>query len=70
MTCLAAMQIVEKRFVSLDEDVSKQLPEWEDALILAGFDEKNGGKPILEKALNTITLRQEELYMFHIHAAK
>jgi CubicO group peptidase (beta-lactamase class C family) len=43
--------------IDLDDDVSKYLPELKDAVILKGFDDKNGGKPILEKAQNPITLR-------------
>ena len=57
VTCVAAMQCVEHGMIELDDDVSKFVPELNDAMILKGFDEKNGGKPILEKAQHPITLR-------------
>lgn len=51
------MQCIERGLVDLDEDVTKHLPEWKEAMILTGFDEKNGGKPILIKPVNVMTLR-------------
>lgn len=54
---MAAMQCVERGLVNLDDDITTHLPEWKDTMMLTGFDEENGDKPILEKALNKITLR-------------
>ena len=59
VTCVAAMQCVERGLVNLDDDITDHLPEWKHAVILTGFDEKNGGEPILIEAVNPITLRQE-----------
>ena len=56
VTCVAAMQCVERGLLKLTGDISLLLPEWKDALILKGFSKNEGGKPILEKAQNTITL--------------
>jgi CubicO group peptidase (beta-lactamase class C family) len=56
MTTVAALQCVEKGLFTLDEDVTRILPEWKDADILTGFDDE--GKPKLVKAKNTITLRK------------
>jgi CubicO group peptidase (beta-lactamase class C family) len=57
MTTIAALQCVEKGLFTLDEDVSRILPEWKDPDIITGFDEGTG-KPILVKAKNKITLRR------------
>jgi len=57
VTCVAAMQCVERGLVRLEEDISTWLPEWKDALILKGFDTDNGQKPILEKAQSPIFLK-------------
>jgi hypothetical protein len=57
VTCVAAMQCVERGLVNLDDDITDHLPEWKHAMILTGFDEKNDGKPILTEAVNPITLR-------------
>lgn len=56
MTTIAAMQAVERGLFTLDEDVTKFLPEWKDAEIIVGFEE-GSDKPILEKSTKTITLR-------------
>ncbi|KAL3428511.1 beta-lactamase family protein [Phlyctema vagabunda] len=55
MTTIAAMQVVERGLIGLDDDVSDVLHEWKDAEILEGFGED--GKPILRRAKNKITLR-------------
>lgn len=57
VTCVAAMQCVERGIVKLDEDVSAWLPEWKEAQILKGFDTSNEQKPILEKAQHPIFLK-------------
>jgi hypothetical protein len=51
------MQCVERGLVNLDDDVSVHLPEWKDPMILTGFDENDGKKPILVKSKTPITLR-------------
>ena len=61
---MAAMQCVEKGLVALDDDISKYLPEWKEPMILTGFNEENGRKPILERARSSITLRQILLFLF------
>ncbi|CAG8982117.1 hypothetical protein HYALB_00003209, partial [Hymenoscyphus albidus] len=55
-TAVAIMQCVEQGLFTLDEDVTRLLPELEDIEILRGFDEGTG-KPILVKATKSITLR-------------
>jgi CubicO group peptidase (beta-lactamase class C family) len=57
MTTVAVMQCVEKGLFTLDEDISRILPEWKSPDILTGFEEKTG-EPILRKATKVITLRQ------------
>ncbi|KAF5332025.1 hypothetical protein D9758_014598 [Tetrapyrgos nigripes] len=54
MTIVAAMQLVERGLVNLDEDITRVLHEWKDAAVLAGFDDS--GKPILKPAKNKMTL--------------
>jgi CubicO group peptidase (beta-lactamase class C family) len=55
-TSVAAMQLVEKGLVDLDEDITRILFEWKDIQILAGFEEGTG-KPILKSANRNMTLR-------------
>lgn len=55
-TSIAALQCVERGLVSLDEDISRILPEWRAPDILVGFD-KGTEAPILKKATKKITLR-------------
>jgi CubicO group peptidase (beta-lactamase class C family) len=57
MTTVAVMQCVEKGLFTLDEDISRILPEWKSPDILTGFEEKTG-EPILRKAAKFITPRQ------------
>ena len=54
-TAVAAMQCVDRGLVSLDEDVSRVLPELKKPQILKGWDEN--GKPVLEEAKTEISLR-------------
>ncbi|KAF5359056.1 hypothetical protein D9758_004913 [Tetrapyrgos nigripes] len=56
MTTVAALQIVERGLVSLDEDITRVLHEWKDVAVLTGFDES--GRPITGPAQNKMTLRQ------------
>ncbi|GKZ27033.1 hypothetical protein AbraIFM66951_001794 [Aspergillus brasiliensis] len=55
MTCIAALQLVERGIISLDEDVGPLLPELAQLKILTGWDED--GKPLLRERINPITLR-------------
>jgi CubicO group peptidase (beta-lactamase class C family) len=52
----AALQMVERGKVQLDEDASKHLPQLANLDVLRGFD--SGGKPILSPAKSAVTLRQ------------
>ena len=55
ITSAAAMQLVERGKVKLDEPVSKYLPQLEKMDVLMGFDA--AGKPVLRPATKPITLR-------------
>jgi len=55
ITSVAAMQLVERGKVKLDEPVSKYLPQLEKPDVLLGFDA--AGKPVLRPATKPITLR-------------
>ncbi len=55
VTAAAAMQLVEKGKLALDEPASKVLPELASPTVLEGFD--SAGKPILRPARRAITLR-------------
>jgi len=55
MTSIAAMQCVERGQVTLDEEVSRILPELKGLDIITGF--KESGEPILVKSTIPITLR-------------
>lgn len=55
MTSIAALQLVEKGLIALDDDVSSHLPELGAQPILGGFDKD--GKPILKPRKNKLTLR-------------
>jgi CubicO group peptidase (beta-lactamase class C family) len=52
----AALQLVERGKVQLDDDVSKHLPQLANLDVLRGFD--SAGKPVLSPAKNAVTLRQ------------
>jgi len=56
VTSIAALQSVDRGYFTLDEDVTRILPEWKDVRILKAFDEETG-EPILVPAKNKITLR-------------
>ena len=57
ITSIAALQCVERSLFSLDSptDVTRLLPEWNDAQILTGF--ADSGEPILQPATQKMTLR-------------
>lgn len=55
MTSICAMQCNERGQISLDEDVSRILPELKDLDILTGFSE--AGEATFEKSTVPITLR-------------
>lgn len=56
MTCVAAMQLVEKGLVGLDDDLGKIVPQLGDREILTAFDEETKTAKF-EKPTNPITLR-------------
>ena len=55
ITSVAAMQLVERGRLKLDEPVAKHLPELAKMEVLEGFDA--AGKPVLRPATKPITLR-------------
>jgi methyl acetate hydrolase len=55
ITSVAAMQLVERGRLKLDEPVAKHLPELGSLNVIQGFDA--AGKPILRPAIKPITLR-------------
>jgi CubicO group peptidase (beta-lactamase class C family) len=55
VTSAAAMQLVERGKLSLDEPAAKHLPELGKLEVLQGYDA--AGKPILKPATRTVTLR-------------
>jgi methyl acetate hydrolase len=57
ITSTAALQLVERGTLKLDEPVAKHLPELADLQVLEGFD-KVTGKPILHPASKPVTLRR------------
>ena len=56
MTAIAALQCVDRGQFTLDEDVTRLLPELKDIEILKGFEEGTE-TPILVKSTKKITLR-------------
>jgi len=56
VTSTAAMQLVEQGKLTLDEPVSKHLPELGRVQVLDGFD--SSGKPILRPSTMPVTMRQ------------
>ncbi|KAF7521183.1 hypothetical protein G7054_g12529 [Neopestalotiopsis clavispora] len=71
LTTIAALQLVERGLVTLDEDVSAHLPSLASQPVFKGFVDENEGddldskkdgvaivKPLLEPRKNPITLRQ------------
>jgi len=55
ITSVAAMQLVERGRLKLDEPVAKHLPELAKLDVIQGFDA--AGKPVLRPAMKPITLR-------------
>ncbi|KAK5038143.1 hypothetical protein LTS07_001612 [Exophiala sideris] len=55
VTAVAAMQVVEKGMVGLDDDLGKIVPDLSNLQVLDGFDDN--GKAILTKATKAVTLR-------------
>jgi CubicO group peptidase (beta-lactamase class C family) len=55
LTTISALQCVERGQVTLDEDITRLIPELKDIDIITAYDES--GKPTLVKAKNKITLR-------------
>ena len=55
LTSIAAMQLVERRFISLDDDVSPYVPELAEKKVLVGFD--GDGKPQLKDRVNPLKFR-------------
>jgi CubicO group peptidase (beta-lactamase class C family) len=55
LTSIAALQLVEKKAIDLDTDVSALIPTLGDQEILYGWDET--GRPLTRKRTNAITLR-------------
>ena len=56
LASIAALQCVERGYFTLDEDVTRLLPELRAPDVLKGFDEKTG-QPILVTSMSVITLR-------------
>ena len=56
VTSIVALQSVDRGHFTLDEDVTRILPEFKGIQILKGFNEETG-EPILVPAKNKITLR-------------
>ncbi|KAL8903525.1 MAG: hypothetical protein Q9207_003859 [Kuettlingeria erythrocarpa] len=57
LTAIAALQLVEKQLLNLDEDVGKKIPELSQIKIITGWDVASG-QPILSSKTSPITLRQ------------
>lgn len=57
VTSVAAMQLVERGALKLDEPVSRHLPKLDGLRVLEGFD-KNTGDPMLRPASKPVTLRR------------
>lgn len=55
ITTTAALQLVDRRLLALDEPVSKHLPQFENPDLLTGFDA--AGKPALRPCNKPITLK-------------
>jgi hypothetical protein len=59
LTAVAALQIVEKGLIALDDDVEEIVPELAEQKVLTGFNED--GEPVLEARTEPITFRYENL---------
>jgi len=58
LATISVLQLVERKLLTLDEDVRPRVPELAKAQILRGFDESKSGAPILEPNTSPITIRQ------------
>ncbi|KAK8000884.1 beta-lactamase [Apiospora marii] len=56
-TSVAALQLVDRGLLTLDQDLRTLMPDLGALEILRGFDENQNGKPILEPNTRPITLR-------------
>jgi CubicO group peptidase (beta-lactamase class C family) len=56
MTTVAALQCVERGLITLDEDVTRLLPELKNLDILTGFDRRTQ-RPIFVRRRRQLTLR-------------
>jgi CubicO group peptidase (beta-lactamase class C family) len=59
ITSIAALQVVEKGLVGLDDDLASLVPEFNNLELLTGFDEM--GKPTFGKHTKPISLRYVQL---------
>ncbi|KAL2842264.1 beta-lactamase/transpeptidase-like protein [Aspergillus pseudodeflectus] len=57
LTTIAALQLVEKKLIGLDDDVTPWVPTLADQEVLDGWDEAAGGRPRTHRRKNKITLR-------------
>lgn len=57
MTTIAALQCVERGLVALDEDTGEVLGELAGQKILSGFEDGDGGQPVLVERKEAVTLR-------------
>lgn len=55
VTSVAAMQLVDRGLIGLDDDAGKHVPYLADVKLLTGFDDN--GTAILEKPTKPVTLR-------------
>lgn len=55
VTSVAAMQLVERGVIGLDDDVGQHVPYLADVQVLTGFDDSGGA--VLERRTQPITLR-------------
>ena len=57
LTAVAALQVVERGLIALDDSVEELVPELAVQQVLTGFDEAD--KPVLEARNGPITFRYE-----------
>lgn len=58
LATISILQLVERKLLTLDDDVRPLVLELANAQILRGFDESNSGAPILEPNTSPMTIRQ------------
>lgn len=56
MTTVAALQCIERGLITLDEDVTRVLPELKNVEIITGFDQRTQ-TPVFVRRKNRLTLR-------------